>query len=127
MKKNALILIVFSIMLINLLTFLLILFFWDPFHWTITMQKMAFASFITTFIIFSSLFLGLIIYFLKKVWYRWDIYIKNIFSSIRQWFILSWSSVLFLYFNNINVLNYKTVALVLIIWTLIELTFKNLE
>lgn len=127
MKKNAILFIIFLIMILNAITFLLILFYWDPFKWTETVQKIWLASFIWTFTVFLSCFLWIVIYFIKKTWYSWEIYIKNIFSSLRQGFLISVSTAIFIYFEKLWIFELKTVSLILLIWILLELTFKNLE
>lgn len=127
MKKNMILFIIFLIMLINIITFGLIFNFWDPLRGTEEVQRLALISISTTFILWLSSFFGLIIYFTKKLWYKWEIYVKNIFSSFRQGFFLSLLLSALIYFNSIWILEIKTISLCLIIVVLLEFTFKNLE
>ena len=52
---------------------------------------------------------------------------KNIFSSLRQWFLLTAIWMILFYFNYLSLFNFKTIILLFIITALIEMTFKNLE
>lgn len=127
MKKNMLIFIIFIIMLVNIITFLMIFNFWDPFKWTDEIQNLAKIAILTTITLWWSCFIGLVIYYLKKIWYKNEIYIKNIFSSLRQWFFLTIFSLALIYFNSIWMLEIKTISISIFIIILLELTFKNLE
>lgn len=127
MKKNIVLITLFLIMILNLVTFLLIFLFWDPYTWSDNTRLLWIISILSTFWISSSCFIWIIIYFIKKRWYSGDIYMKNIFSSLRQWFLLTAIWMILFYFNYLSLFNFKTIILLFIITALIEMTFKNLE
>jgi hypothetical protein len=56
----------------------------------------------------SSSFLSLVIYFFKKIYFRGEVYISTIHTSLRQGILLSLSSMGIITFYSLGVLNPKT-------------------
>lgn len=85
MKKRFLLLIILFIFLFSLVTFYLILNYLDPLEY----QTIGIVFIIFTFLLWLSSFFALIIYFFKKIYFRWKVYLSNVLSSFRQWFFFS--------------------------------------
>ena len=81
---------------------------------------------IATFLSLCSIF-TIIIYFFKKIYYRWDVYMSNLNSSFRQWMFLSCWILWTIVFYSIWVYNIKTVSLLLLTLLLIELVFQSIS
>lgn len=122
MKKKAFLLIIVATCIITAITFFLTLYYVDPyFH-----IYLAFPVFLFSFIATITTFFTLVIYFFKKIYYRWEVYIYHIMTSFRQWFIIA------LYFLGIGffiskwALNYSTLWLYTFLLVFIELFVWNI-
>ena len=99
----------------------LLLFYLDPeSNMAIWIWVMSLAVFLTL----SSL-LTLFIYFFKKIYYRWEIYISNLNSSLRQGILITIMSMWAVTFYAIWVGNFKTVWLLFFVLFFIELIFQS--
>ena len=78
--------------------------------------------------IFLSLssFLTLLIFFFKKIYYRWDIYVRNLNSSLRQWVLLTSFLIWNVIFKSTWVFTYKTSLLLFFVIFFIELIFQSM-
>lgn len=123
MRKKFLLMIILLVFIISSLTFILILNYLDPF----LNRTIWLLSITVTFILMSTSFFTLILYFLKKVHYRWEIFILHVFSSLRQAFLLGLFIGMFVLFYSISIFTPVTISLVSVILVLIELLFQNLD
>ena len=123
MQKRLFLTIIFVIFLFSLITFILILNYLDPYNH----MKIWFFSIVTTFILWLTMFLTLIIYFFKKIYYRWRVYILNIIHSIRQSFFISLFIAIIIYFNTIDAPLFLIWFLFFIIFLFSEFFIQNLE
>ncbi|MDD5769569.1 MAG: hypothetical protein PHE25_01270 [Candidatus Gracilibacteria bacterium] len=80
----------------------------------------------TTFILLVTSFSTLILYIFKKVYYRGEVFLSHIFSSLRQGVLLSLFLIGIIIFKIIGVFGISTISLLLIITLFIELMFENL-
>lgn len=112
---------IFITLLTSLLSIILGLNYIDP---DVNFQMGIIILVISSFFVVSSS-LALLIYFFKKIYYRWEIYIKNINSSLRQWSLLSLFAISSAVFYHIGVLNIITFVLLLVIIVLVELIFQS--
>jgi len=123
MKKRFLLLIIFIMFLFSSITFFLIFNYLDPYQYKI----FAITSIIFTFILWFSSISTIILYFFKKIYYRWRVYVYHVLSSFRQWFFSSIFIVSMIFFNLIGASLLITGMLLLIILLFLELFIQNLE
>ncbi|MDD2515973.1 MAG: hypothetical protein PHF46_01040 [Candidatus Gracilibacteria bacterium] len=81
---------------------------------------------ISSFFMLNS-FLALCIYFFKKIYYRGEIYIKNINSSLRQGSLIAIFIISCVVFYYIWVFSFMTGFLLFTIIVLIELIFQSFQ
>lgn len=81
---------------------------------------------VAIFLLLSSLF-TLIIYFFKKIYYRWEIYISNLNSSLRQGIFWGIFVIWITAFHSTWVFSYKTWILLFIMLFFIELIFQSMK
>lgn len=123
MKKKILLLTIFFIFVISFLTLILIYNYLDPY-------RNIYISILTitfTFIFSLTTFLTLFFYIIKKAYYRGEVFILHIFSSLRQSLIISIFFVISILFFKFWVLSFVTVTLLLLIFTFFEMLFQNME
>lgn len=123
MIKRFFLLIVFLIFIVSSITFLLILLYLDPFKDVILSSLLLWFSFVLSFTSFFAFFL----YIFKKIYYRGEVFIGHIFSSLRQSFLWSLFIVGLVVFYNLWVFEYSTIALLFFIILFIELLLKNFD
>lgn len=123
MKKRFLLFIIFIIFLFSLVTFVLLLNYLDPYEY----KLLSIILMMFTFILGVSSLLTVIIYFLKKIYYRGRVYIYHVLSSFRQWFFIALFIVAMMIFNIIWVPIILTWFLLIIIFMFLELFIQNLE
>ena len=123
MKKRFLLLIIFIIFVLSISTFLLILNYLDPYEYRIT----ALISATITFVLWISTFCTLFFYFLKKIYYRWRVYLYHVLTSFRQWFFISIFILTLIFFNIVWASLMLTWFLMMIILSFLELFIQNLE
>ncbi len=109
--------------LFSLITFILIFNYLDPYQYKV----FAITSIVFTFILGLSSILSIIFYFIKKIYYRWRVYLYHVLSSFRQWFFVSLLIALTIFFHGIWAWVLLTWTLLLIIFTFLELFIQNLD
>ncbi len=85
LKRRVILIIIFCIFIITSVSFGSMLFYFDPYQHkvlSLLLIGVCFTSMISTFI-------ALIFYFFKKVYYRWDVWVYHIVTSLRQSFFLA--------------------------------------
>lgn len=123
MKKRFLLLIIFIIFLFSLVTFILILNYLDPYQYKVT----ATVSIIFAFVLWVSTFFTILLYFIKKIYYRWRVYLYHVLTSFRQWFLISLFALGVLFFNIMWASVILTWFLLFVILIFLELFIQNLE
>lgn len=88
---------------------------------------MAIISIIFTFVLWVSTFLTILIYFIKKIYFRGRVYLYHVLTSFRQWFFVSLFTLSLIFFNIIWASLIITWFLLLIIFMFLELFIQNLE
>jgi multisubunit Na+/H+ antiporter MnhC subunit len=122
MKKRILLTMLLIIFAVSSFTLFLIVNYMNPYSsYTISM-----IAIITTSLLSSTSFLTLFLYFFKKVYYRWEIFLGHIFSSLRQAFLLTAYVIWLIIFNRIWVISFETAFLAFLILVFIELLVQNL-
>lgn len=123
MKKRFLLFIIFVIFLVSLVTLFLILNYVDVYEFT----KIWLSSIIFSYTLTISCFFTLLLYFLKKIYYRWNVYIYHVLSSFRQWFLVAVFTQSLIYFYNIWAPLIVSWLLLFIILFLLEIYVENYE
>lgn len=104
MKKNIYLLVILIIFLSSVTSVMLLFFYMNPeVNMTVGLSIMGVASFLS-----MSSFLSLFIYLFKKIYYRGEVYIYTIHSSVRQAVLLSSGAIAGVGFYSLGVLNPKT-------------------
>ena len=122
MKKRLLLIIFLFTFLVSSATVFLIWNYLDPYEY----PRLAMGLLIFTFTLSLSSITALFLYFFKKIYFRWKVYLQNAVSSFRQWFLLSVFIVLFLTFFNMWA-GYIVAVPLSIALLLLELFFQNLQ
>lgn len=123
MKKRFLLFIIFIIFLVSLTTMILILNYVDPFEFELIWLSSLIFSYIMTISCFFTIFL----YFLKKIYYRWNVFIYHVLASFRQWFLISIFTASLIYFYNIEASIIITWIILFIILFLLEIFIQSYE
>ncbi len=123
MKKSFLIFIIFILFGVSLTTFFLVLNYVDPFENTF----LALFSFMLSYTLFVSSFFCLVLYFFKNIYFRGNVYVYNILSSFRQWFLISVFFACVTYFIHIWAPMILSSILVFISLFFLELFIENHE
>ena len=84
-KKRLTLMIIFITCLLSIATFFLILNYLDPYEHTL----IALSVLSLSFIMGISSFASLCIYFFKKIYYRWEVYLFHVIHSFRQGFFIA--------------------------------------
>jgi len=118
MKKRFLLFLIFIMCIISITTFILILNYLDPYEY----KMLGIISITITFILWISTLLTILLYFFKKIYYRWRVYVYHVLTSFRQWFFTSlllfnilWASLLVTWLLSFTILMF------------LELFIQNLE
>ncbi|MDD4151958.1 MAG: hypothetical protein PHR68_05055 [Candidatus Gracilibacteria bacterium] len=122
MKKKILLTILLVIFSVSSFTLFLILNYMNPY----SSYTIAMISILTTFLLSVTSFLTISIYFLKKVYYRGEVFMGHIFSSFRQAFLLTVYIISIIIFNRIGVMGWTTAGLAFFILIFIELLVQNI-
>ncbi|OIP54095.1 hypothetical protein AUK10_01560 [Candidatus Gracilibacteria bacterium CG2_30_37_12] len=123
MKKHIYLLTIFIIFLSSTISVLLLFFYMNvENNLMVGLTIMGIASFLA-----SSSFLSLLIYFFKKIYYRGEVYISTIHTSLRQGILFSLSSMGIITFYSLGVLNPKTGGLLIVIALLFELMIQSVS
>lgn len=123
MKKRFLLFIIFIIFIISLTTVFLILNYLDPYEYT---QIWVWSLLFSYNLAISCLF-TLIFYFIKKIYFRWNVYIYHVLSSFRQGFLVAIFTSSLIYFNFIDAPILLTWIILFIILILLEIFVSNYE
>lgn len=123
MKKRFLLFLIFIIFVISLITLILILNYVDVYEF----RNIWLSSIIFSYTLTVSCLFTLIFYFLKKIYYRWNVYIYHVLSSFRQGFLVAIFTQSLIYFNNIWAPVFFTWAILFIILLLLEIFVENYE
>lgn len=123
MKKRLLLLILLFTFIVSVTTFYLTWNYIDPYEFPILgILLLGF-----TFTLGLSSLFAVVLYFFKKVYFRWKVYVQNILSSFRQGILISIFIMLVIYFQSLGASIY-VVALPLGIWLFfLELFYQNLQ
>lgn len=111
------------IFFISSLSLLLLLYYMDPeTNLSVAIVTISVASFLTICSIIT-----ILIYFIKKIYYRWEMFLSYLNSSLRQWIFLSVWIIWTIVFYSIWVYNIKTIWLLLFTLILVELVFQTIS
>ncbi len=123
MKTNIFLTLIFVIFLISVTTLILVLNFMDPYsNRTISVITAG-----ISFVLSVSTFFTFIIYFFKKIYFRWEVFLIHLFASLRQSFFIASFLLAILFFIPMWILTWLTWGLLLIIFLFIELLIQNME
>lgn len=121
-RKSVFILIITITFLLTSVTLFLTLFYVDPYIHTV----LGVPVFIFSFGASLCTFLTLLIYFLKRIYFRGEIYIHHILTSFRQSFLITIFVIGCWFFISLNILNFSTFFLFAVLLFFIELFVKNI-
>ncbi len=123
MKKSFLLFVIFLIFLFSSITFYMILNYLDPYTNKVLSSFFIGFTFITTF----STFFTLILFFIKKIHYRWRVELFHVKSSFRQGFFIALFFVWLIIFKILSApIPILWFLLFLILWFL-EVLLQNLD
>ncbi|MDD5377047.1 MAG: hypothetical protein PHH16_02925 [Candidatus Gracilibacteria bacterium] len=123
MKKNIYLLTIFIIFLSSITSALLLFFYMNlENNMTVGLTIMSIACFLA-----GSSFFALFIYLFKKLYYRGEVYIYTIHSSVRQGVLLTLGLMGMVTFFSLGVLNIKTGGLLFTITILFELMIQSVS
>lgn len=121
MTKKLLLLVLLCIFFVSITTLFFIFNYLDPYR-----NELVSIVTLTVSVMLSIASLSSIIFYLfKKVYYRWEVFLSHIFSSMRQGFLLSIFVIWVVLFKIIGVFSLLTVILFAIILLFIEGMFQN--
>ncbi len=120
-KKRFILFLIFIIFCLSLTTFILILNYLDPYDYT----YMAITFIITSFIFSLTSFFTIFLYFIKKIYFRGNVYIFHVLSSFRQSFFISLFFLSLIFFYNIGAPIIVTGFFTFLILFFVELFIKN--
>lgn len=123
MKKRFLLFLIFLIFVICSTTFVVVLNYLDPFEYT----KIALWSLVFSYLFWLSSLLCLILYIIKKIYFRWNITIYHVLVSFRQGFFISVFFLILVFFNYYWASIIFTSFLTFIVLFFLELFIKNWE
>jgi hypothetical protein len=123
MKKRLLILILIIIFIFSSSTFLLILNYLDPYENKI----MAITFILITFSLSITTFFSVLLYFFKKIYFRWEVFLSNVLISFRQSFLFSLFLIWVIIFNITWTPLILSSSISFVMFIFIELLIRNLE
>lgn len=121
MTKQFFLLLILCIFFISLTTLFFIFHYLDPYR----NEMISIFTITISFILCVTSFFTLFLYIFKKVYYRGEVFLLHIFSSLRQGFLLSIFAVGLILFHIIWVFSFATVALFILILIFMEMMFQN--
>lgn len=80
-----------------------------------------------SFALMISSFLTILFFITKKIYYRWNVTLWNIYSSLRQSIVLVWILMIWIFFNKINVLTIEVLWILIVVWVFFEIIFQTIE
>ncbi len=123
MKKKFLLFINIIVFFISTSSLLLILNFVDPYSsWIIGIF-----SVIVSFVLGLTTFLTLFFYVLKKVYYRGDVFLYHVYTSFRQWFLISLFILLNIIFYFFSIFTIINIFVIFALVVFLELFIRNFE
>ncbi len=123
MKKRLLLLIIFLMFIFSSLSFIFIINYLDPYEYMVI--SMIFIIF--SFVLWISSFFTLLLFFFKKVYYRWNCDISVVINSFRQWFLISLFIIWILIFNRLWAWILISWLVLFIFLFFIELLIQNMS
>lgn len=123
MKKRLLLIILLFTFVISITTFYLTWNYIDPYDFPILGTLLLGFTFILGL---SSLF-AFILYFFKKIYFRWKVYVQNILTSFRQGILISLFIILLLYFQTLGASIYVVFLPLAIGLIFLELFYQNIK
>ena len=123
MKKRILLLIILFTFFVSIGTLMLTYNYVDPYEYTLLAVFLA----IFSFILWVSSFFAFVLYFIKKIYFRWKVYVQNVLTSFRQGFFISLFVVLLMYFHHLGASVYVVVLPLGFALLFLELFFQNLQ
>jgi len=122
-KKRLLLMIILAMCIVSSITTVLILNYLDPYINTV--MSVVFLSF--SFILSLSCFSAIILYIIKKIHYRWDVYIYHVLTSFRQWIFISLFFIWLIIFHKLGASLIITGFLLFIMFIFFDLFLKNIK
>ena len=122
-KKRLLLMIILAMCIVSSITTVLILNYLDPYINTV--MSVVFLSF--SFILSLSCFSAIILYIIKKIHYRWDVYIYHVLTSFRQWIFISLFFIWLIIFHKLGASLIITGFLLFIMFVFFDLFLKNIK
>lgn len=123
MKKRILLLIILFTFFVSIGTLMLTYNYVDPYEYTLLAVFLA----IFSFILWVSSFFAFVLYFIKKIYFRWKVYVQNVLTSFRQGFFISLFMVLLMYFHHLGASVYVVILPLGFALLFLELFFQNLQ
>lgn len=122
MRKRLLLLVIFILGICTTTIFFLTLFYVDPLADTF----LALGLIIFSFYFSIASFTTLILYFIKKVYFRGDVYIFHVLTSFRQWTILALFLIGIVGFYAFSVLSGWAILALAMFFSTLELFIQNI-
>lgn len=123
MKKRILLLIILFTFFVSIGTLMLTYNYVDRYEYTILALFLALFS----FILGVSSFFAFVLYFIKKIYFRWKVYVQNVLTSFRQGFFISLFMILMVYFHHLGASIYVVALPLGFALLFLELFFQNLQ
>ena len=123
MKYKIHLLTLLTIFILSLLSSLLLFYNLNPENNT----NLAISTMALSFFLMMSSLLTVLFFIFKKIYYRWNVNLSNIYSSLRQAIIIVFTSLILIFFNKINVLTFEVLAIIVVVWFIIEIIFQTWE
>lgn len=122
-KKRLFLLIIFSIFVVSSITLFMILNYLDPYAYGL----MAIVFLLITFLLSVSCFVTILLYIIKKIHYRWDVFIYHILTSFRQWFFTALFIMWLIILNKLWANLFITGILLFAMFVFLDLFLKNIK
>lgn len=112
---------IFCTGIVNLVTLLLVLHYVDPYEY----RNIAYVSLLVTFNISFACLLSLFIYLSKKIYFRWKVDYRNVFSSLRQAAFVSLFITWIVIFSIVKAPTVLSFSLLLLIFIFLEIIAQS--
>lgn len=123
LKKRLLLLIIFTMFIVSTITMIMILNYLDPY----TNGIMWIVFLVLTFILSVSCSLTILLYIIKKIHYRWDVFVYHVLTSFRQGFFISLFFIWLIIFNKLWASLLITWPLLFTMFLFLDLFLKNIK
>jgi len=121
MTRKFLLLIILCIFFLSSTTLFFILNYLDPYR----NELVSIITITVSFLLCVTSFVSIMLYLFKKVYYRGEVFLSHIFSSLRQAFLISIFFIGIMLFQIVGVFSLVTIFLFFIILSFIEMMFQN--